>query len=172
LHTLIVRGHDRYSIPIGKAMRVTLQAAADGKVPLRDVKGSTLKLSQHDCNYLHQLSAQAEGQNEIRWWTKPPWSSSLRRLYVNDADFWSWFDDAVGASDPKVQKLDPKLLSAIRDQMKKEQPGRTIQWDGFCDVIRDNCDGWKDHKTRAPKRGFGDRTIKRAVKYLRTRAEK
>jgi hypothetical protein len=68
----------------------------------------------------------------------------------------------------RVVKVDIKLADAITHLRKTEQPGRTIQWNRFCDKVRDNCDGWKDCKNRVSKRGFGDRTIKRFVKSLQS----
>jgi hypothetical protein len=167
LYTLIVRAHDRHNIPIGKVMRVALQAVATGTLVVRNHQGSLLKLEPSDCDFVDRRAAEAESQDEVRWWTKPTWSW-LKRLYVNDSDFSSWLDDELGTSDLNVEKLDPKLSNAIRNLLKTEQPGRTIQWNAFCDKVRDNCDGWKDRKNCVSKRGFGDKTIKRVVKSLRS----
>jgi hypothetical protein len=165
LHTMIVRAHDRRKIAIGKVMRVALQAVAKGTLVVRNHQGSQVKLEPSDCDFVDRRAAEAELQDEVRWWTKPTWAW-LKRLHVNDSDFWSWLDDELGTSDPNAEKLDPKLSNAVRNLLKTEQPTRTMSWNAFCDKVRDNCDGWKDRKNCASKRGFGDKTIKRFVKSL------
>jgi hypothetical protein len=58
--------------------------------------------------------------------------------------------------------------TAIRKRLENgERPGSIVTWDRFCDAIRDDCEGWKgDPKRREPKRGYSDRTIKRACRDL------
>jgi hypothetical protein len=168
LHTLIVRAHDRHNIPIGKMMRVALQAAANRKFPLYKGDGSPFKLKREDRQWLLRHAAIAEQQSEVRWWDKVPWSA-LKSVWSREPKYWQWFDStrvAVGAH--ADVKIDVKLAEAISHLMKTHQPGRTVPWDAFCDTIRDNCDGWRDRKDRKPKRGFGDKTIKRFVKFLRS----
>jgi hypothetical protein len=101
LHTMIVRAHDQRKIAIGKVMRVALQAVANGILAVSDHKGSTVTLSQSDRDYLGRLAAAAEAQNEVRWWSKSPWSQ-LQRMFVNEVLFWSWLDNKPGGSRPKA----------------------------------------------------------------------
>jgi hypothetical protein len=174
LHTLIVRAHDRHKIPIGEVMRVTLQAAANGKFPLHKSDNSMLELSEPERNWLLQLAATAEQQAETRWWTKPPWTE-LRRVLANEPQFWQWFEGELGApktplvttptpaaaTQDKAGIPSPSIRDAIAQLMKEGmQPASTVLWDEFCDLVRDRCDGWKDQKNRVPKRGFSDKTIK------------
>jgi hypothetical protein len=59
--------------------------------------------------------------------------------------------------------------AAISNRLTRgEQPGSTVPWKQFCDSVRDDCDGWADRKQKRPKRGFGDRTIKRVAGTRRT----
>jgi hypothetical protein len=102
LHTLIVRAHDRHNIPVGKVMRVALQAAADGKFPLHKSDGSPLKLNDKDRDVLRCLAANAEQQTEVRWWTKNPWSASLRAVLVTEPQFWQWLSRDLGAPETAV----------------------------------------------------------------------
>jgi len=66
-----------------------------------------------------------------------------------------------------VVNVDVKLGGAITHLMKTQQPGRTIEWQRFCDQVRDACAGWKDQTNRVPKRGFSDKTIQRYVASMR-----
>jgi hypothetical protein len=168
LHTVIVRTHDQHKIPIAKAMRLTLQAAADGKFPLYKSDGSRFKLKRPDRNWLRRHAAIAEQQNEIRWWDKAPWSPALKSVLVSEPKYWQWFDGTrVPAGTHDDVKTDVKLAEAITHLMKTQQPGRTIQWERFCDLVRDDCAGWKDQTNRVPKRGFSDKTIQRYVAGMR-----
>ena len=45
-------------------------------------------------------------------------------------------------------------------------PGENIEWKAFCDLVRDNCNGWR--KRGKPAWGFGDKQIKRVVNTLRS----
>jgi hypothetical protein len=110
LHTMIVRAHDQRQIAIGKVIRITLQAVANGTLAVGNHKGTALNLTQSDRDCLDRLAAEAEAQNEFRWWTKPPWSQ-LRRMFVNEAQFWSWYDREPGASRPKAGT--EKLLTPV-----------------------------------------------------------
>jgi hypothetical protein len=168
LHTLIVRAHDRHNVPIGKMMRVALQAAANRKFPLyKKSDGSLFKLKREDRKWLLRHAAIAERQNQVRWWDKAPWSA-LKGVWSSEPKYWQWFDSAKMVAGARTDlKIDVKLAEAIMHLMKAHQPGRNMPWDVFCDTVRDNCDGWTDRKNRKPKRGFGDKTIKRFVKSLR-----
>jgi hypothetical protein len=96
LHTLIVRAHDRHRIPIGKAMRVTLQAAANHKFPLYQSDGSRLEVGDAERDVLRGLAAIAEQQNETRWWTKDPWFKLLPAVLVPESRFWEWLNSELG----------------------------------------------------------------------------
>ena len=70
----------------------------------------------------------------------------------------------------KRETLRHLLETAIAKQLsagKLPGTGGTESWDPFCDSVRDDCDGWKDRRKRKPKRGYGDRTIKRLVAIQR-----
>jgi hypothetical protein len=73
---------------------------------------------------------------------------------------------------PETKRETPRHLleTAIAKQLRTgELPGTggTVSWDRFCDSVREDCDGWKDRRKRKPKRGYGDRTIKRLVAIQR-----
>jgi hypothetical protein len=60
------------------------------------------------------------------------------------------------------------LAAAIKKRLSAgEEPGVTVQWNQFCDAIRDAADGWADPKKTKLKRGYGDKTIKRIVAQVR-----
>ena len=102
LHTLIVRAHDRYNIPIGKMMRVALQAAANRKFQLyKSGGGSPFKLKREDRKWLLRHAAMAEQQNEFRWWDKSP-CSALKSVLVSEPKFWKWFDGDFGAPETTI----------------------------------------------------------------------
>jgi hypothetical protein len=66
----------------------------------------------------------------------------------------------------------PKKVTPLADAISKrlaanEQPGSTIQWHPFCDLVRKDCDGWADSKRKIPKRGFSDKSIQRIVRQQR-----
>ena len=166
LLTLIVRVHDRHKIPMRKLMRVTLQAAAQRKFSLWKSDGSRLKLSGEEREWLLCLATKAEQQTEIRFWTKPPWSA-LRSVLVNEPKFWNWVNHALRTAEQNnaVVVAAPSICIVVVQLLKEgKQPGSTILWKAFCDDVRDRCEGWKDRKHRVPKRGFGEKTIKRIVK--------
>ena len=165
LHTLIVRAHDRHNMPIGKMMRVALQAAANRKFPLYKSDGSRLKLKQEDRNWLLRHAAIAEQQNEIRWWDKAPWSPALKRVLISEPEYWQWFESTRVAADDV--KIDVKLAEAITHLVKTQQPGSTIQWKQFCDLVRDDCSEWIDRTKGVPRRGFSNKTIQRFVASTR-----
>jgi hypothetical protein len=77
-------------------MRVTLQAAADGKFPLYNPDGSTLTLSERDRDSLVRHAAIAEQQNKVRWWRKGKWET-LREVLVDEVEFWQWLNDETKA---------------------------------------------------------------------------
>jgi hypothetical protein len=61
------------------------------------------------------------------------------------------------------------ILNTIKHRLTAgDKPGTTIQWKEFCDLVRDGCDGWVGLQKRRPKRGFGDKSIKRIVTKLQT----
>ena len=167
LLTLVVRVHDRHKVPMGKVMRVTLQAAAKPKFPLWKSDGSRLKLGGEERGWLLNQAAKAEQQEEIRWWRKPPWSA-LRSVLVNEPKFWNWVDHAFHADEQNkaVGTAAPSICTVVVQLLKEDdkQPARTISWKEFCDLVRDRCGGWRDRKHGIKKRGFGDKTIKRIVK--------
>ena len=103
LLTLIVRAHDRHPISVGKVMRVTLQAAANRKLPLYNRDGSPFKLRRVDRKWLLDHAAIAEQQHTFRWWEKKPWLA-LEFVLVSELKFWEWFNGKVGA---------PKTAAAI-----------------------------------------------------------
>ncbi len=78
------------------------------------------------------------------------------------------FTNAVGRVSVTAKNALSELGNAVAQRLKSERPGSTISWVQFCDSVRDDCDGWKDHKSRMPKRGFSDKTIQRVVTDLRT----
>ncbi len=123
LHTLIVRAHDHYNIPIGKVMRVTLQAAASGKFPLYRSNGSAWRLSVTDRDWLRERATSAEQQTEVRWWTKDQWPR-LQAVLVSERKFREWFNSELGV--PKTTVATPitaalvpakaKLISGAKSQ--------------------------------------------------------
>jgi hypothetical protein len=59
---------------------------------------------------------------------------------------------------------DANLQRAIQHRLDAGVvPGKTMKWGEFCDQIRDDCGGWKDGRRQEQARGYGDKTIKRAV---------
>src|SRR6516164_7449878 len=167
LHTLVVRAHHRHDVPIGKMMRVALQAAANRKFPLYKSDGSRLELKKGGANrnWLLRRAAIAEQQTEVLGWEEKPWSA-LRAVLLPEREFWEWFNGELGTGEQnKVGAPSPDIRDAATQLMKKEgiQPGHTVSWDQFCDLVRDRCDAWKDRKSRVPKRGFSNKTINRVV---------
>jgi hypothetical protein len=125
LHTLIVRARTRYKIPIGKVMRVTLQAAATGEFPLYKSNGSTLTLSPTSRDSLLHHAAIAEQQNRVRWWTKSPWLK-LRAVLVSEPQFWQWIKDKFGAAEQtKAGVVTPPTGNAVVGLIKEgKRPAR------------------------------------------------
>jgi len=65
------------------------------------------------------------------------------------------------------QQHDLLLVAAVENRLKAgHQPGGNEQWDRFCDEVRSAC------KKKATDRGYGDKTIKRIVRTIRTRQNK
>jgi hypothetical protein len=127
LLTMIVRAHDQHKIAIGKVMRVTLQAAANGTLPISDHKGSALNLSEVDRNYLGRLAAEAEAQNEVRWWTKLPWSE-LQRVFVDEPVFLAWFDRETGPSAPAdTEKTPANDRDLVKQSRARPETARAAQ---------------------------------------------
>jgi hypothetical protein len=46
-------------------------------------------------------------------------------------------------------------------------PGDTVTWNSFCDMLRDRCDGWRDRRKGASRRGYGNTIIKSDVVRLK-----
>jgi hypothetical protein len=126
LHTLIVRAHDRYNIPIGKVMRVTLQAAAGRKFPLNKSDGSGLKLNVTERQWLCGLASTAEQQTGVRWWTKHPWSR-LRAVLVSEPKFWKWFNGEFGAPKATLAAMATPTIAAVAPAKTKSASGAKSQ---------------------------------------------
>jgi len=170
LHTLIVRAHHRHDVPIGKMMRVALQAAANRKFPLYKSDGSRLELKKGAANrnWLLRHAAIAEQQTEVLWWEEKPWSA-LRAVLLREREFWEWFNGELATGEQnKVGGPSSDIRDTVIQLMKEgTQPAHTVSWDQFCDLVRDRCDAWKDRKNRVSKRGFSNKTIIRVVISLR-----
>jgi hypothetical protein len=126
LHTLIVRAHDQHNVPIGKMMRVALQAAANRKFPLYKSAGSPFKLKQEDRNWLLRHAAMAEQQTEVRWWQKKPWSA-LRAVLVSEPTFWKWFNGEFGAPETTVAAMAAQTSTAVAPAEAKASSGAKSQ---------------------------------------------
>jgi hypothetical protein len=75
------------------------------------------------------------------------------------------------------RKPPPKRVTPLEAAISKrlaagEQPGTTIQWQPFCDSVRDDCDGWTDSKQKISKRRFSDKSIQRIVRQQRASQSK
>jgi hypothetical protein len=68
------------------------------------------------------------------------------------------------------KKVTPLAAVISRRLAANEQPGTNVQWQTFCDSVRNDCNGWADSnsKLKIPKRGFGDKSIQRIVGQHRT----
>jgi hypothetical protein len=113
LHTMIVKTHKLRNIPIGKLMRVALLAAADGKFALRDHRGSKHNLTQDNRDAFEGLAVEAEQQSGHRWWDNPPWTEVLRRVFVDDHEFFSWLDNDASSTLPAVETPDSPNRAAL-----------------------------------------------------------
>jgi hypothetical protein len=122
LQTLIVRAHDRHHIPIGKVMRVTLQAAANRKFPLYKSDGSRLRLVLTDRHWLRDLAARAEQQTDVRWWTKGEWSK-LGAVLAPELKFWDWLNSELDA--PKTSIVAPVAAKRTERRRDKRTRART-----------------------------------------------
>jgi hypothetical protein len=79
-----------------------------------------------------------------------------RAEFVSRSDLAEWLEGySLGKRDAVIAKL-------IRNGAN---PPRTQRWKDFCNLVRNQCDGWYAKGT--PAWGFGDRQIQRAVKALR-----
>jgi hypothetical protein len=95
----------------------------------------------------------------------------------------SWFiqfrNDRFGTLSHSAASADSKggdgahAMCARDEAIKKRlsegvRPGQDGQWPWktFCDVIRDEADGWIGSRGPRPNKGFSDRSIKRAVAKL------
>jgi hypothetical protein len=126
LHTLIVRAHDRHKIPMGKAMRVILQAAANGKFPLYKKDGSPFELNQADRDWLCDLAAIAEQQNEVRWWEKDRRWLGLQSVLASEPKFWKWFNGEIGA--PKTATAQTVPLNRSRNKRDRARKAIDALW--------------------------------------------
>jgi hypothetical protein len=116
LHTMIVSTHEVRNIAIGKVMRVALLAAAEGKFALRDHRGSKLILTQNNRDSLEVLATEAEQQSRHRWWTKPPWTDSLRCVFVDEEEFFSSLNNDASSTLPANKNwivAEAKRLQAV-----------------------------------------------------------
>jgi hypothetical protein len=120
LHAMIVRASHQRDIAIGKVMRVSLQAAADGKFALRNDSGAALEVSEA-CHALRRYAAEAEVQDRPRWWTRKPWSE-LRRLFVNEVEFWFWLDREASAGQPTANAEKQELKNRDRLKQARSRP--------------------------------------------------
>ena len=67
------------------------------------------------------------------------------------------------------RKKTTALVTVISKRLAAgEEPGRTVQWNTFCNSVRNDCDGWANPKKTVPERGFGDKSIKRVVEGEKT----
>jgi hypothetical protein len=65
--------------------------------------------------------------------------------------------------DPLPSKRETIIRAMIAEGLN---PPRTIEWKPFCDRVRNECNGWIGKR---PAHGFGDKTIQRIVKDLRSK---
>jgi hypothetical protein len=78
-------------------------------------------------------------------------------------------NEEADLKDAQNQSLKDRRIHAVRQAIDDGMfPPSTIPWPDFCDHIRDVADGWIDRKAGKPKRGFGERHIKRDVEVLRS----
>jgi hypothetical protein len=81
----------------------------------------------------------------------------------------------IVADDVRFQlvRWSPQPQQSQRDRVivrllaEGHNPPRSIKWKPFCDLVRNNCNGWL--KAGAPAFGFGDKQIQRIVKELRSK---
>jgi hypothetical protein len=92
-------------------MRMTLQAAADGKFPLYNPDGSTLTLSPTDRDSLVRHAAIAEQQNKVRWWMKGRWKT-LQAVLVGEVEFWQWLNDELDTTKAVIVAAAPTVSPA------------------------------------------------------------
>jgi hypothetical protein len=125
LHTLIMRVHHEHRIPIGKVVRVTLLAVANGDLVLRDLTGAKVPIDPESRIWLQQHSATAEALDDRRpkIWHKPPWSR-LKRLLVNEDDFYGWLAVALRVRPRGVPATQP---SAITKPSTGENTNNAVQ---------------------------------------------
>jgi hypothetical protein len=86
----------------------------------------------------------------------------IRHLRVAAGDLHAWLADVSAA--PQRSALKEAITRRVN---AGEVPGDTITWARFCDLIRKDCNGYvRTGGKPQPSRGFGDKTIKRAVADL------
>jgi hypothetical protein len=110
----------------------------------------------------------------LRGWRPEDYRDEVRRLVernpsyglaIRRADFERWRRRVL--ANPKRDN-ESALTVAIKKRLSAgEEPGVTMQWNQFCDAVRDAADGWVDRKRRKLKRGYSDKTIKRIVNQVR-----
>jgi hypothetical protein len=116
-----------------------------------------LAITADDPRWRKQFDAEVENRPQ-------PWLS----VRVDGRWFIDWLAcQRAPRAEPDPKSAKPSAQSrteAIAERLRQgEQPGVTVMWARFCDRVRDDCGGWDDRKARRPKRGFGDKSIKRAV---------
>jgi hypothetical protein len=163
LHTLVVRAHDRHGIPIGKMMRVTLQAAANSKFPLYKGDASPLELSATERARLLHLASSAEQQTETRWWTKPPWPK-LRAILVPEPKFWEWVHTELGppktivATPPNALDAPPPLEANTAVSFERRRTGpKSKKRAAIADTMKADLEAKR--LTTAQLRGMPDKEL-------------
>jgi hypothetical protein len=79
---------------------------------------------------------------------------------VSETDFRDWLRGVCNASSPRDDEIKRRFRAG-------EMPPDNIEWNPFCDGVRDNCNGWRGKGRGRARWGFGDKQIKRRVKELR-----
>jgi hypothetical protein len=163
LHTLVVRAHDRHGIPIGKMMRVTLQAAANSKFPLYKSDASLLDLSAMDRGWLLDLATSAEQQTEIRWWTKGSWPK-LQAVLVPEPKFWEWVHTELGppktivATPPNALDAPPPVEANTAVSFERRRTGpKSKKRAAIADTMKADLEAKR--LTIAQLRGMGDKEL-------------
>ena len=112
LHTMIVNTHKLRNIPIGKLMRAALLAAVDGKFALLNHRGAKLILNQHDRDTYEAFATKAEQQSPHQL-LGSPWTALLRRVFVDEKEFLSWYDNDASSTLPAVETPDSPNRAAL-----------------------------------------------------------
>jgi hypothetical protein len=88
---------------------------------------------------------------------KEPMGTAARPLLVSMDDFNYWLSNNNLVSLSRDDEIRRKLRAG-------ELPGDKTTWKQFGNEVRDRCRGWK--KKGVPARGFGDKSIQRAVREI------